>query len=137
MKLEDLRIRVIEPLYTPQHLKDILPVPADVAANIATSRKQIADVIQGTDRRFLATVGPCSIHDPKEGLDYAQRLAALRHEVKDVIVLVMRVYFEKPRTTIGWKGLVTDPDLDGSDDIAKGLKLARTFLLEVGNLGFP
>jgi 3-deoxy-7-phosphoheptulonate synthase len=137
MKLEDIRIRAIEPLYSPQQLKDSLPVPEDIAATVATSRKQIADIIEGTDRRFLAIVGPCSIHDPREGFLYAQLLAKLRREVDDVICLVMRVYFEKPRTTVGWKGLVTDPHLDGSDDIALGLKKARAFLLEVGGLGLP
>jgi 3-deoxy-7-phosphoheptulonate synthase len=137
MKLEDVRIRAIEPLYTPQHLKESLAVPESLATAIAGSRKQIAEIIQGTDRRFLAIVGPCSIHDPKDGLVYAQRLAKLQREVGDVIFLVMRVYFEKPRTTVGWKGLVTDPNLDGSDDIAKGLRLARAFLLEVANLGLP
>jgi 3-deoxy-7-phosphoheptulonate synthase len=137
MKLEDIRIRSVEPLYTPQQLKASLPVPADVAATIATSRAGIADIIQGKDRRFLAIVGPCSIHDPKESIVYAQRLAKLRREVEDVIFLVMRVYFEKPRTTVGWKGLVADPNLDGSDDIPEGLKRARSFLLEVGQLALP
>jgi 3-deoxy-7-phosphoheptulonate synthase len=137
MKLEDLRIRAVEPLYTPQHLKEALPVPEAVAATVAASRARIADIIQGKDRRFLAIVGPCSIHSPKEGLAYADRLAKLAREVDDVMSLVMRVYFEKPRTTVGWKGLVTDPDLDGTDDIAKGLKMARSFLIEVGRLGLP
>jgi 3-deoxy-7-phosphoheptulonate synthase len=137
MKLEDIRIRAVEPLYTPQHLKESLPVPAKVAATIAENRRQIEEIIQGTDRRFLAIVGPCSIHDPKDGLAYAQRLAQLQREVGDALFLVMRVYFEKPRTTVGWKGLVTDPNLDGSDDIAKGLRLARAFLLDVASLGLP
>ena len=137
MKLEDLRIRAVEPLYTPQHLKDSLPVPAAVAATVDESRRQIEDIVAGRDNRFLAIVGPCSIHSPKEGLAYAERLAQLAREVKDVMLIVMRVYFEKPRTTVGWKGLVTDPNLDGSDDIAKGLRMARAFLLKVGGLGLP
>jgi 3-deoxy-7-phosphoheptulonate synthase len=137
MKLEDLRIRAVEPLYSPQTLKESLPVPESVAATVAASRQQISDLIQGGDPRFLAIVGPCSIHDPKEGLVYAQRLAQVARDIKDVMFVVMRVYFEKPRTTVGWKGLVTDPNLDGSDDIAKGLRVARTFLLEVGKLGLP
>jgi len=112
-------------------------VPDGVAATVDESRRQIAGIIQGSDRRFLAIVGPCSIHDPKEGLVYAERLAQVAQKVQDVMFLVMRVYFEKPRTTVGWKGLVTDPNLDGSDDIAKGLRLARTFLLDVGRLGLP
>jgi 3-deoxy-7-phosphoheptulonate synthase len=135
--LDDIRIRAVEPLYTPRQLKEALPVSAEVAATVADSRKQITEIIQGREPRFLAIVGPCSIHDPREGLIYARQLAQLRSQVADVIFLVMRVYFEKPRTTVGWKGLVTDPDLDGSDDIAKGLKIARTFLLEVGRLGLP
>jgi 3-deoxy-7-phosphoheptulonate synthase len=137
MKLEDLRIRAVEPLYTPEHLKNTLPVPEAVAATVDESRRRITEIIQGNDRRFLAIVGPCSIHSPKEGLVYAERLARLAREVSDVIFLVMRVYFEKPRTTVGWKGLVTDPNLDGSDDIAKGLHVARSFLLDVGRLGLP
>ena len=137
MKLEDLRIRAIEPLYTPQHLKETLPVPAAVATTVDESRRQISDIIGGRDHRFLAIVGPCSIHSPTEGREYAERLAKVAAEIKDVILIVMRVYFEKPRTTVGWKGLVTDPNLDSSDDIAKGLRLARAFLLEVGSLGLP
>jgi len=137
MKLEDLRIRSVEPLYAPQHLKQTLPVPDSVAATVDQGRRAITDIIQGTDRRFLAIVGPCSIHSPTEGRAYAERLSDLARKVNDVIYLVMRVYFEKPRTTVGWKGLVTDPNLDGSDDIAKGLKVARSFLLEVGQLGLP
>jgi 3-deoxy-7-phosphoheptulonate synthase len=137
MKLEDLRIRAIEPLYSPQHLKESLPVSDAVAATVGESRRHIDGIIQGTDNRFLAIVGPCSIHSPKEGLIYAERLAKVARAIKDVILVVMRVYFEKPRTTVGWKGLVTDPNLDGSDDIAKGLRIARTFLLDVGKLGLP
>ena len=137
MKLEDLRIRAVEPLYTPAHLKESLPVPAAVAATVEDSRRQLADIIAGRDHRFLAIVGPCSIHCPKEGHAYAERLAKVAREVNDVMLVVMRVYFEKPRTTVGWKGLVTDPDLNGSDDIAKGLRLARSFLIDVGNLGLP
>lgn len=135
--LDDIRIRAVEPLYSPQQIKEELPVSAEVASTVAASRKCITEIIQGIDHRFLAIVGPCSIHDPCEGLIYARRLAELRLRVEDVIFLVMRVYFEKPRTTVGWKGLVTDPDLNGSDDIAKGLKMARNFLLEVGRLGLP
>jgi len=135
--LEDIRIRAVEPLYTPRQIKEALPVSEEIAATVATGRKHIAEIIRGEDHRFLAIVGPCSIHDPREGLIYARQLAQLRRQVEDVMFLVMRVYFEKPRTTVGWKGLVTDPDLNGTDDIAKGLKMARTFLLEVGRLGLP
>jgi len=138
LELDDVRIRAVEPLFTPNELKKALPVPPEVAQTVAASRAQIAEIIQGTNsRRFLAIIGPCSIHDPKEALVYAQRLVELRRKVEDVILLVMRVYFEKPRTTVGWKGMITDPHLDGSDDIAAGLKQARAFLLEVGKLGLP
>jgi len=135
--LDDIRIRAVEPLYTPRQIKEALPVAVEVAATVAASRKEIAEIIRGGHPRFLAIVGPCSIHDRREGLIYARQLAELRNQVEDVMLLVMRVYFEKPRTTVGWRGLVTDPDLDGSDNIAKGLKLARSFLLEVGHLGLP
>jgi len=137
LALDDVRIRAVEPLFTANELKKALPVPAEVAQTVATSRAQIAEIIQGKQNRFLAIVGPCSIHDPKQGLIYAQRLAELRRKVKDVMLIVMRVYFEKPRTTVGWKGLITDPHLDGSDDIAAGLKLARSVLLDIGKLGLP
>jgi 3-deoxy-7-phosphoheptulonate synthase len=137
LNLDDIRIRAVEPLYTPQQLKEAVPASTEAASTVASSRKHITEIIEGRDPRFLAIVGPCSIHDPQEALIYARQLAELRRQVEDVIFLVMRVYFEKPRTTVGWKGLVTDPDLNGSDDIAKGLKKARTFLLEVGRLGLP
>jgi 3-deoxy-7-phosphoheptulonate synthase len=135
LDLDDIRIRSVEPLYTPREIKEALSVPTEVAATVTASRKHITGIMEGTDRRFLAIVGPCSIHDPAEGLMYARRLAQLHLQVEDVLFIVMRVYFEKPRTTVGWKGLVADPDLNGSDDIAKGLKLARNFLLEVNRLG--
>ena len=135
--LEDVRIRAVETLFTPNELKRDLPVPPEVAQTVATSRAQITEIIRGEQSRFLAIIGPCSIHDPISGLAYALKFAELSRQVEDVMLLVMRVYFEKPRTTVGWKGLVTDPNLDGSDDIAKGLRLARSFLLEVGKLGLP
>jgi 3-deoxy-7-phosphoheptulonate synthase len=136
-ELNDLRIRRVEPLFSPDELKRDLPIPPEVALTVATSRAEIDAVIRGAEHRFLAIVGPCSIHDPEQALIYAQRLADLRRQVEDVMLIVMRVYFEKPRTTVGWKGLITDPHLDGSDDIATGLRTARAFLLEVGKLGLP
>jgi len=137
LELDDIRIRAVEPLFTPNELKQEIPVPKEVAQTVATNRAEIAEIIQGTRHRFLGILGPCSIHDPEQGLVYARRLSKLREQVEDVMLLVMRVYFEKPRTTVGWKGLITDPHLDGSDDIAAGLKKARSFLLEVGKLGLP
>jgi 3-deoxy-7-phosphoheptulonate synthase len=135
--LDDVRIRAIEPLLSPNELKKMVPVPPEVAETVALSRVQVAEIIQGLGNRFLAIVGPCSIHDPEQGLVYAKKLAGVSRKVEKEILVVMRVYFEKPRTTVGWKGLVSDPNLDGSDDIAKGLKIARQFLLEVGKLGLP
>jgi len=137
LELDDIRIRAIEPLFSPDELKQTLPVPVEIAQTVASSRAQIAEIIRGTKGRFLAIIGPCSIHEPEQGLVYARRLAEVRRKVEDVMLLVMRVYFEKPRTTVGWKGLITDPYLDGSDDISTGLKQARSFLLEIGKLGLP
>src|SRR5580658_2672876 len=140
LELDDLRIRAVEPLFTPNELKKALPVPVEVAQTVAASRAQIAGIIaanQGNKGRFLAIVGPCSIHDPEQGLIYARRLAEVRRKVDDVMLLVMRVYFEKPRTTVGWKGLITDPFLDGSDNISAGLRQARSVLLEIAKLGLP
>lgn len=107
------------------------------AAFVVESRRRLHEIIFTEDRRFLLVVGPCSIHDLKAGRAYAERLAALSHRVKDRIELVMRVYFEKPRTSVGWKGLIMDPHLDGSCDIVEGLRLARRFLGEVIDLGLP
>ena len=135
--LEDIRIRAVEPLFSANDLKKSIPVPAEVAQTVAANRAEIAEIIRGSNRRFLAIIGPCSIHDPEQGLVYARRLAELKRKVDDVMLVVMRVYFEKPRTTVGWKGLIADPHLDGTDDIATGLKMARSFLLDVGKLGMP
>ncbi|MDX2111319.1 MAG: 3-deoxy-7-phosphoheptulonate synthase [Verrucomicrobiota bacterium] len=107
------------------------------ASFVAESRQRLHEIIFTEDRRFLLVIGPCSIHDIKAGRDYAQRLAALSKTVNDRIELVMRVYFEKPRTSIGWKGLIMDPHLDGSHDIFTGLRLARQFLGEVIDMGLP
>jgi 3-deoxy-7-phosphoheptulonate synthase len=106
-------------------------------ATVLTSREAIADIIKKRDHRLLAVVGPCSIHDPKAAIEYASRLNELRNQVKERINLVMRVYFEKPRTTTGWRGLITDPKLDGSYDIARGLRTARSLLLEITGMGLP
>ncbi len=125
------------PLPSPhQLLKDVAPTPAQ-AALVNTSRGEIREILAGRDPRFLVVVGPCSIHDPEAGLEYAQKLAALAAELKDKLMLVMRVYFEKPRTTVGWKGLIMDPRLDGSCDIPAGLALARQILRDVLDLGLP
>ncbi|MGB0272465.1 MAG: 3-deoxy-7-phosphoheptulonate synthase [Opitutales bacterium] len=127
--------------------KTLLPSPTDLceaiektdaaAQFVAESRDAIHKIIFGDDRRLLVVVGPCSIHDINAGRDYAQKIARLAEEVKDRMLLVMRVYFEKPRTTVGWKGLIMDPKLDGTSDIPEGLRIARNFLKEVIELGVP
>ena len=125
------------PLPTPAELLADLPLSPEHAAQIADSREQVRATLRGSDARLLVVVGPCSIHDPEAGLDYARRLAALQSELGEELLLVMRTYFEKPRTTVGWKGLINDPHLDGSHDIATGLHRARAFLREVTALGLP
>ena len=125
------------PLPTPAELLAELPLDAAHAAEVESHRDQVRAVLAGTDDRLLVVAGPCSIHDPEAGLDYARRLVAIQHEVGEELLLVMRTYFEKPRTTVGWKGLINDPHLDGSHDIATGLRSARTFLREVTALGLP
>ncbi|MGO1225797.1 MAG: 3-deoxy-7-phosphoheptulonate synthase [Brachybacterium sp.] len=125
------------PLPTPAELLAELPLQPHHAAQVAAHRDQVRAVLAGTDDRLLVVVGPCSIHDPEAGLDYARRLAAMQAEVGEELLLVMRTYFEKPRTTVGWKGLINDPHLNGSHDIATGLRRARTFLREVTALGLP
>jgi len=136
-KTSDINVVETRTLPTPAQLLAELPKSAAQGDFITRSRGDIHRIIFTDDKRFLLVIGPCSIHDPKAGLDYARRLAALTAEVSDRVMIVMRVYFEKPRTTVGWKGLVMDPHLDGSHDIAGGLRLARTFLREVLDLGLP
>src|SRR5688572_21688077 len=128
---QDLRVKQTVRLLTPRALKSELPMTEASNQTVVTSRDQITQILQQQDSRFLVVVGPCSIHDPASALEYAQRLMSLRDELADQIYLVMRVYFEKPRTTIGWKGLINDPHLDGTYDIETGLKMARKLLLEI------
>lgn len=125
------------PLPSPAALLAEVARSGEQADFIAASRRQIQQILFGDDPRWLVVVGPCSIHDTKAGLDYAARLAELAREVEDCMLLVMRVYFEKPRTTVGWKGLIMDPHLDGTHDIAGGLRRARGFLRDVIDLGLP
>ncbi len=136
-RTSDLNVVETRTLPSPTALLAELPKTTDQAAFVAHSREDIRRIIFTDDRRFLLLIGPCSIHDVDAGRDYARRLAALAREVSDRVVVVMRVYFEKPRTTVGWKGLVMDPHLDGSHDIAAGLRLGRTFLGDVLDLGLP
>jgi 3-deoxy-7-phosphoheptulonate synthase len=136
-RTSDLNVVETRTLPSPTALLAELPKTTAQAAFVANSREDIRRIIFTDDRRFLLLIGPCSIHDVEAGRDYARRLAALAREVSDRVVVVMRVYFEKPRTTVGWKGLVMDPHLDGSHDIAAGLRLGRTFLRDVLDLGLP
>ena len=136
-KTSDLNILSATPLIAPRKLKEATPLDANHAALISSSRATIRRIIQREDRRLIAIVGPCSIHDRQAALEYAERLAALGRELADRIFIVMRVYFEKPRTVLGWKGLITDPHLDGSYDIPFGLREAREILLSVIEMGVP
>lgn len=136
-QIKNLNIDSITHLETPQEFTTRLPLTPEKAQTVASGRQQIQDVVTGKDDRLLLIVGPCSIHDTKAGLEYAQNLAKLAEEVKDSVLVVMRVYFEKPRTTVGWKGLINDPHLDGTFDMATGLSMAREFLLDVLELGLP
>lgn len=135
--IRDLRIRNTQPLITPAVLADELPVSEGLMDRVYEARRTISNILTGVDPRVLAIVGPCSIHDLAAALEYARGLRALADEFQDVLYTVMRVYFEKPRTVIGWKGLINDPDLDGSFHINRGLHLARQLLLEVGAIGLP
>ncbi len=136
-RTHDLHVREIVRLLTPRELKAQTPATEAVNAMVARSRERIIRILRQEDPRLLVVIGPCSIHDQKGALDYAQRLSALRREFADRLEIVMRVYFEKPRTTIGWKGLINDPHLDGSQDIETGLKIARKLLLDIVGLGLP
>jgi 3-deoxy-7-phosphoheptulonate synthase len=134
---DDLRIRQIKELSTPEQVMREIPRTLTATQLVTAARNAIHAILHGTDDRLLVVVGPCSVHDPVAAVDYATRLAALRQRLADRIEIVMRVYFEKPRTTVGWKGLINDPELDGSFNINKGLRLARNVLAAVNNLGLP
>ena len=136
-KVTDVNVVQNIPLPAPAFSISEYPRSDKQAAFVASSRETIRAILSGQDPRFLVIVGPCSIHDTEAGLDYAKRLVELANQVSENLYIVMRVYFEKPRTTVGWKGLIMDPDLDGSDNIPKGLHRARSFLREVIELGMP
>lgn len=131
------RVLELEPLPTPADVLSELSMPPQVQDLVASSRDEIRACLNGRDDRLLVIVGPCSVHDPAAALDYAHRLSQLNTELKGELLIVMRVYFEKPRTTVGWKGLINDPDIDGSHHIRKGLLLARKTLLDVLGAGLP
>jgi len=137
MRTDDLRINRVRPLIAPAILAEDIPLTDAASAVVASGRRALEAILDGRDARLAVIVGPCSIHDPDAALEYAQRLKVLADAVADELLIVMRVYFEKPRTTIGWKGLINDPDLDGSFHINKGLRLARQLLADVAAIGLP
>ena len=134
-QIHDLNIQSIEPLPTPIEFIEKFPITPQIAQLVSDGREEIAGILRGEGDRLLVIAGPCSIHDVESGLEYATRLKKLADAVQDRILVVMRVYFEKPRTTVGWKGLIYDPQLNGSFDITTGLGMAREFLLRVSDLG--
>jgi 3-deoxy-7-phosphoheptulonate synthase len=133
----DIRVLGYEPLLAPAALLAELPLGAREAKHVEQSRAEVRAVLTGIDDRLLVVAGPCSVHDPAAALDYAERLAALARSLHDDLLIVMRVYFEKPRTVTGWKGLINDPGLDGSHDVHRGLRAARRLLLDIVSLGLP
>ena len=134
---KDLRITGTQEIRTPEELMSELPLSEQAAATVTETRQQIYDVLDGKDDRLVVIIGPCSIHDTEAALEYADRLKRVRDELKQELLIVMRVYFEKPRTTVGWKGLINDPDLDGSFRINKGVYKARELLLNLAEKGIP
>ncbi len=134
---QDINVVEIVRLKAPRVIKDELPMTETANRVVVEGRAAVRKILRREDPRLLVVVGPCSVHDPKGALDYVRRLARLRDELQDRVFIVMRVYFEKPRTTVGWKGLINDPNLDGSNDIQTGLRLARRLLLDVAELGMP
>ena len=137
MRLSDLNIDDYQVVISPSALKAELPLPEDARQFITESRQTVKNILDGTDKRLFMVVGPCSIHDTELALDYAKRLKQLADSVREEIFIIMRVYFEKPRTTVGWKGLINDPHLNGSFDIETGLRTARQLLIDLTALGLP
>ena len=137
IRTRDLRVESIRPLLPPAILLEELPLGETAALTVNKSREEVARILRGLDDRLVVVVGPCSIHDPRAAMDYARRLHALATELASDLRIVMRVYFEKPRTTVGWKGLINDPNLDGSFAINEGLRVGRRLLLDLAELGLP
>jgi 3-deoxy-7-phosphoheptulonate synthase len=136
-QIHNVNIDALDSLISPYELKEEFPMTDEAHRTVVEGRTTLQRIMAGKDPRFLMIVGPCSIHDPNAALDYAQRLRGLRDQYRDRLYILMRVYFEKPRTTIGWKGLINDPDMDGTCDMTKGLKLSRQLLLKINELGIP
>jgi 3-deoxy-7-phosphoheptulonate synthase len=133
----DLRVTGTAPLSSPDELKAELPLPDEAAETVYRAREEVRAILHGRDDRSLVVVGPCSVHDPEAAIDYARQLHALRERHQRELLVVMRCYFEKPRTTVGWKGLINDPHLNGSHDIATGLRVGRKLLLDLARMGVP
>jgi len=134
---QNINVTGFDPLPSPGHLNVDLPASEASTATVLAGRQVIEAILRGQDERLLVVVGPCSIHDPEAAMAYAQKLAGLQRELADRMVIVMRVYFEKPRTTVGWKGLINDPHMDGSFKMSKGIEMARRLLLDITALGLP
>ena len=137
VRTNNLKVTSVSPIISPEELKQVFPVSEKSAEFVTQSRAAIQDILWNRDSRLIAVVGPCSIHDPEAAIDYARRLAKLSKEIDDQILVVMRTYFEKPRTTVGWKGLINDPDMNGSHQISKGLGVARRLLCTINDLELP
>lgn len=137
MTLENSNINSLERLITPKEFKAELPVTDSVSNHVEKSRRTLRNILDRKDDRLIIIVGPCSVHDTKAAIDYAERLAEFSKTVSDQLFIVMRVYFEKPRTTVGWKGLINDPYLDGSFQIEKGMRLGRQLMIKINELGLP
>lgn len=137
MKTDELRTVSLGLMPTPAEVEAAYPITDDIADHIAHSRRQVEAILSGDDSRLLVIVGPCSVHDTDAALEYAKRLLTIQAQFKDQLFIVMRTYFEKPRTVVGWKGLVSDPNLDGSLDLAKGLHTARKLLVDINQMGMP
>ena len=135
MSLENTNIASLEQLVTPQQFKEKFPINESITAHVEQSRQTLRNILDRKDHRLIVVVGPCSVHDTTAAIEYAERLAKLADELKDDLFIVMRVYFEKPRTTVGWKGLINDPYLDGSFQIEKGMSLGRELMIKINELG--
>ncbi|MCD6582775.1 MAG: 3-deoxy-7-phosphoheptulonate synthase [Desulfuromusa sp.] len=137
VQTNNLNVLEVFPIIAPQDLKQVFPLPLAEATFVNDSRNTIKSILRGEDQRLLVVVGPCSIHDPLAAMEYAHRLSKLAVELQDQLLIIMRVYFEKPRTTVGWKGLINDPDMDGSHQISKGLGVARQLFCAITDMRLP
>ena len=135
--IENVNVTDFDPMPSPEEIHDRVPLSEKATATVMHGREAVRSILDRKDQRLFVVVGPCSIHDPAAGLDYARRLKKLSDELSDVLLLIMRVYFEKPRTTTGWKGFINDPYMDDSFNVAKGMELARVFLRDVAEIGLP